>query len=196
MAKAKGCRQCIPDRLNGYFRPACPPKQLKHARINQDKSTGRGQRRRTDRSQRHAGAARARARAALTQVATVPERYDHRDLHTGRLRYLAPLGAVAAQRYGALMYNVHRADLVALRYNALPRDAEQSEITDVPFFEKRTKALSRQIPKSQEVSFRGVFAYIYFLYQLLQTGENALPGAVPIGCFRTAGVTSLKGKNA
>lgn len=53
----------------------------------------------------------------------MPERYDHRDLHTGRLHYLAPLGAVAAQRYGALMYNVHRADLVALRYNAMPRDA-------------------------------------------------------------------------
>jgi len=59
---------------------------------------------------------------ALAQVATVPERYDYRDLHTGRLLYLAPLGAEAAQRYGALMYNVHRADLVALLYNALPRD--------------------------------------------------------------------------
>ena len=59
---------------------------------------------------------------ALARFATVPERYDYRDLHTGRLLYLAPLGAEAALRYGALMYNVHRADLIALLYDALPRD--------------------------------------------------------------------------
>lgn len=57
---------------------------------------------------------------ALAAVATVPERYDYRDLATGRLLYLAPLGQEAAGRYGALMYNVHRADLVDLLHAALP----------------------------------------------------------------------------
>ena len=57
---------------------------------------------------------------ALASVATVPLRYDYRDLATGRLLYHAPLGAEAATRYGALMYNVHRADLLALLRGALP----------------------------------------------------------------------------
>ncbi|MDQ7957829.1 MAG: alpha/beta hydrolase fold domain-containing protein [Pseudomonadota bacterium] len=60
---------------------------------------------------------------ALAAVATVPERYDYRDLATGRLLYLAPLGQEAAGRYGALMYNVHRADLIDLLYAALPPGA-------------------------------------------------------------------------
>src|SRR5688500_15075168 len=51
---------------------------------------------------------------ALAAIATVPSRYDYRDLATGRLLYLAPLGQEAAARYGAVMYNVHRADLIKL----------------------------------------------------------------------------------
>jgi salicylate hydroxylase len=57
---------------------------------------------------------------AMAAVATVPLRYDYRDLATGRLLYLAPLGVEAATRYGAVMYNIHRADLVRLLYRALP----------------------------------------------------------------------------
>jgi salicylate hydroxylase len=56
----------------------------------------------------------------LAAVATVPLRYDYRDLATDRLLFRAPLGAEAVTRYGALMYNVHRADLVALLRDALP----------------------------------------------------------------------------
>jgi salicylate hydroxylase len=57
---------------------------------------------------------------ALADIATVPLRYDYRDLATGRLLYLAPLGQEAAARYGAVMYNVHRADLIKMLYEALP----------------------------------------------------------------------------
>jgi salicylate hydroxylase len=56
----------------------------------------------------------------LASVATVPLCYDYRDLATDRLLYHSPLGAEAATRYGALMYNVHRADLLALLRDALP----------------------------------------------------------------------------
>ena len=53
----------------------------------------------------------------------MPLRYDYRDLATGRLLYLAPLGAEAAERYGALMYNIHRADLLQILHQALPEGA-------------------------------------------------------------------------
>jgi salicylate hydroxylase len=59
----------------------------------------------------------------LARVATVPERYNYRDLATNELLYTAPLGHAAAARYGALMYNVHRADLVRLLAEALPTGA-------------------------------------------------------------------------
>ncbi|WP_229052554.1 alpha/beta hydrolase fold domain-containing protein [Aeromicrobium sp. Leaf350] len=59
---------------------------------------------------------------ALAKVATVPERYDYRDLATGELLYIAPLGATAADWYGAKMYNVHRADLVDILRDALPEE--------------------------------------------------------------------------
>ncbi|WP_028936314.1 alpha/beta hydrolase fold domain-containing protein [Pseudonocardia spinosispora] len=58
--------------------------------------------------------------ARLAEVATVPERYAYRDIVTNELLYTAPLGRAAAERYGAPMYNVHRADLVRLLAEALP----------------------------------------------------------------------------
>jgi salicylate hydroxylase len=58
--------------------------------------------------------------AALAAVATVPERYNYRDIVTNELLYTAPLGQATASRYGALMYNVHRADLIGLLADALP----------------------------------------------------------------------------
>lgn len=56
----------------------------------------------------------------LAAVATVPESYIYRDLATGRLLYTATLGQESARLYGALMYNVHRADLIQMLYEALP----------------------------------------------------------------------------
>jgi len=58
----------------------------------------------------------------LAEVATQPDAFDYRDLMTGRRLYYAPLGAEAARRYGAPMYNVHRADLIELLARSLPQD--------------------------------------------------------------------------
>lgn len=41
-----------------------------------------------------------------------PQSYDMRDLHTGRQIWYIPFGDAADARYGAPMYNVHRADLI------------------------------------------------------------------------------------
>lgn len=57
---------------------------------------------------------------ALADISMVPERFDYLDLATGKLLYQAPLGEAAAGRYGALLYNVHRADLIDLLASALP----------------------------------------------------------------------------
>lgn len=59
---------------------------------------------------------------ALASIATVPAGFDYLELSTGRRLYYAPLGEEAAARYGALLYNVHRADLVGLLAKALPPD--------------------------------------------------------------------------
>lgn len=58
--------------------------------------------------------------AALAAVGTQPDAYDYRDLATGRQLYYAPLGPEAAARYGAPMYNVHRADLIEILARTLP----------------------------------------------------------------------------
>lgn len=57
---------------------------------------------------------------AVAAVGTQPDAYDYRDLATGRQLYFAPLGPEAAARYGAPMYNVHRADLIGILSGALP----------------------------------------------------------------------------
>ena len=57
---------------------------------------------------------------ALASIATVPSGFDYLELSTGRRLYYAPLGEEAAARYGALLYNVHRADLIDLLAKALP----------------------------------------------------------------------------
>ncbi|MGH6751393.1 MAG: alpha/beta hydrolase fold domain-containing protein [Bradyrhizobium sp.] len=61
--------------------------------------------------------------AAIRDVGVKPLSYDYRDLRTGRMLYQAPLGDEAAQRYGAPMYNVHRADLVQILFDTLPPEA-------------------------------------------------------------------------
>jgi salicylate hydroxylase len=61
--------------------------------------------------------------AAIRNVGVKPLSYDYRDLRTGKMLYQAPLGDEAAERYGAPMYNVHRADLVQILFDALPPEA-------------------------------------------------------------------------
>ena len=61
--------------------------------------------------------------AAVRNAGVIPGSYDYRDLHTGQMLYAAPLGDEAAMRYGAPLYNLHRADLVQILIDALPPDA-------------------------------------------------------------------------
>jgi 2-polyprenyl-6-methoxyphenol hydroxylase-like FAD-dependent oxidoreductase/acetyl esterase/lipase len=57
---------------------------------------------------------------ALESAAVKPLSYDYRELETGRMLIRAPLGPEAASRYGAPLYNIHRADLIAMLFQALP----------------------------------------------------------------------------
>ncbi|RDK11358.1 alpha/beta hydrolase fold domain-containing protein [Cupriavidus lacunae] len=59
----------------------------------------------------------------LAAIAMQPDAFDYRDLATGRRLYYAPLGPEAARRYGAPMYNVHRADLIDVLARRLPAGA-------------------------------------------------------------------------
>jgi salicylate hydroxylase len=63
--------------------------------------------------------------AAIRAVGVKPQSYDYRDLRTGRMIYQAPLGDEAASRYGAPMYNIHRADLVQILFDAVPAKAKK-----------------------------------------------------------------------
>jgi salicylate hydroxylase len=65
---------------------------------------------------------------AMRAVGVKPQSYDYRDLRTGRLLYQAPLGDEAAQRYGAPMYNVHRADLIKLLFDAVPAESKRLSV--------------------------------------------------------------------
>lgn len=60
--------------------------------------------------------------AAVDRAGVRPQSYDFRDLASGRMLYAAPLGAEVEARYGAPLYNVHRADLVEILAGALPPD--------------------------------------------------------------------------
>src|SRR5229473_6094634 len=72
--------------------------------------------------------------AGMRAFGTKPQSYDYRDLRTGKMLYQAPLGDEAAGRYGAPMYNVHRADLIQLLFDAVPPEA------------KARRALRRRVP--------------------------------------------------
>ena len=63
--------------------------------------------------------------SAIRAVGVKPQSYDYRDLRTGRMLYQAPLGDEAAGRYGAPMYNVHRADLIQILFDAVPSEARR-----------------------------------------------------------------------
>jgi salicylate hydroxylase len=96
--------------------------------------------------------------ASMRAVGVKPQSYDYRDLRTGRMLYRAPLGDEAAGRYGAPMYNIHRADLIQLLFDAVPPEAKK--------LGARCVAVS-QDDKGVEVT--------------LQTGEK-VRGDVLVGC--------------
>jgi salicylate hydroxylase len=50
----------------------------------------------------------------------IPQSYDMRDIGSGRLIYMSPLGDAGTVRWGAPLYNIHRADLIDLLARALP----------------------------------------------------------------------------
>src|SRR5229473_3616988 len=62
---------------------------------------------------------------AMRAVGVKPQSYDYRDLRSGRMLYQAALGDEAAGRYGAPMYNIHRADLIQLLFDAVPPEAKK-----------------------------------------------------------------------
>lgn len=62
---------------------------------------------------------------AMRAVGVKPQSYDYRDLRTGKMLYQAPLGDEAAGRYGAPMYNVHRADLIQILWDAIPQETKR-----------------------------------------------------------------------
>src|SRR5258707_12011341 len=96
--------------------------------------------------------------AGMRAFGTKPQSYDYRDLRTGKMLYQAPLGDEAAGRYGAPMYNIHRADLIQLLFDAVPPQAK--------------KLGARCVAVSQDKD--GVEV-------TLQTGEKVL-GDVLVGC--------------
>lgn len=61
--------------------------------------------------------------AKLRAIATRPESWECRDMETGRTLVSWPVGRDAEDRYGAPLYNVHRADLLQLLADALPAGA-------------------------------------------------------------------------
>src|SRR5712672_4578311 len=63
--------------------------------------------------------------AAIRAVGVKPLSYDYRDLRNGKMLYQAPLGDEAAGRYGAPMYNIHRANLVNILFEAVPPEAKR-----------------------------------------------------------------------
>jgi salicylate hydroxylase len=63
--------------------------------------------------------------AAIRAVGVKPQSYDYRDLRSGKMLYQASLGDEAAKRYGAPMYNVHRADLVQILSDAVSAEAKR-----------------------------------------------------------------------
>ncbi len=59
----------------------------------------------------------------LIAVSNQPKSWEYRSIETGEALVSWPLGTPAAERYGAPLYNVHRADLVQLMVKHLPPEA-------------------------------------------------------------------------
>lgn len=56
----------------------------------------------------------------LARFATQPKSWEYYDMESGEAMVSWPVGEDAARRYGAPLYNVHRADLVQLMADSLP----------------------------------------------------------------------------
>lgn len=56
---------------------------------------------------------------AVAQKGVIPLSYDMRDIDTGKLLYVSPLGEAGTKRWGAPLYNIHRADLIEILAGAV-----------------------------------------------------------------------------
>ncbi|PRZ43032.1 salicylate hydroxylase [Antricoccus suffuscus] len=63
----------------------------------------------------------------IAEAGVAPGSYDIRDLRTGRQLWYIPFEDVAAQRYGAPMYNLHRSDLIDLLKRGLRQGSVRTE---------------------------------------------------------------------
>ncbi|WP_083926537.1 NAD(P)/FAD-dependent oxidoreductase [Bradyrhizobium sp. WSM4349] len=56
----------------------------------------------------------------VANVSVIPQSYEMRDISTGKLLNLSPLGDLGTRHWGAPLYNIHRADLLDLLASAVP----------------------------------------------------------------------------
>src|SRR5258706_14657030 len=57
---------------------------------------------------------------AVAQKCVVPQSYEMRDISDGKLLYMSPLGDAGNQRWGAPLYNIHRAALIDILAKPVP----------------------------------------------------------------------------
>ncbi|MGL4263670.1 MAG: FAD-dependent oxidoreductase, partial [Afipia sp.] len=60
---------------------------------------------------------------AVAKAGVIPQSYEMRDISTGKLLNLSPLGDLGTKHWGAPLYNIHRADLIDILAQAVPADA-------------------------------------------------------------------------
>ena len=60
---------------------------------------------------------------AVAAKSVIPQSFDMRDILTGKQLWDVPLGDAGAHRWGAPLYNIHRADLIGLLADRLPPDS-------------------------------------------------------------------------
>ena len=57
---------------------------------------------------------------AVAKAGVIPQSYEMRDISTGKLLNLSPLGDLGTKHWGAPLYNIHRADLIDILAQAVP----------------------------------------------------------------------------
>ncbi|MCH2552585.1 MAG: alpha/beta hydrolase fold domain-containing protein [Alcanivorax sp.] len=60
---------------------------------------------------------------AVAAKSVIPGSFDMRDIRDGKLLWVAPLGEEGTRRWGAPLYNIHRADLIEILADALPAES-------------------------------------------------------------------------
>lgn len=60
---------------------------------------------------------------AVAKAGVIPQSYEMRDISTGKLLNLSPLGDLGTKHWGAPLYNIHRADLIDILAQAVPAGA-------------------------------------------------------------------------